>query len=281
MPESIDNEVASFFQDPAASSAVVLVANQITAPMVKGTELSTEEVMMGGGLRVVYFIMDRSPSMMPVAQALRNGFNQDFVPAVKDAREDDISALRIGGNTFSSDITPIWRGTDGAYFHPIDKLPPLSDSEFNPSKGYGTALHQAILDGSATALRYAAELSQETGTDVDVDIIILTDGENNDRPLDPAPVKQIITGRDASRVRYVFFYFQTDWGNPDPVGYAVNSLGIDGEQVQAFLANQGESAEDMAKRFRRLMQVMSKVSAARGTSAVVATAAIRDDDELV
>src|SRR6478672_5515398 len=80
---SNSEQVGTFFQDPDASSAVVLAAQQqITAPMIVGTELSDEEVMMGGGLRVVYFAMDRSPSMEPVADALLNGFNQDFVPAV-------------------------------------------------------------------------------------------------------------------------------------------------------------------------------------------------------
>lgn len=275
-------QLGTFFQDPDASSAVALTAqHQVTAPMIVGTDLSDEEVMMGGGLRVVYFVMDRSPSMVPVAKALLNGFNDDFVPAVKDAREDDISALRIGGNTFSSDVTPIWRGSDGSYFHPIDQLPELTQAEFNTTLGWGTALHQAILDGTATALSYAADLQQKTGMDVDVDIIVLTDGENNERPHDAAPVKKIITGRDTSRVRYVFFYFQTAWGNPDPAAYAVNDLGIDGEQVQAFLAVQGESAEDMAKRFRRAMQVLSRVSAARNTSAVVATSAVFTDDELI
>lgn len=249
--------------------------------MIVGTALSDDEVMMGGGLRVVYFALDRSPSMRPVADALLDGFNNDFVPAVKNAREDDISALRIGGNTFSSDITPIWQGSDGSYFHPIDKLPSLTTTDFDLSKGSGTALHQAILDGTTTALAYAAKLQQDTGMDVDVDIIVLTDGNNNERPWDPQPVRQVITGRDTSRVRYVFFYFQTAWGESDPAAYATQQLGIDGEQVMAFMAVQGESAEDTAKRFRKAMQVLSRVSAARNTSAVVATSVVSQDDELI
>lgn len=274
------SNIGTFFATDDASSAVVLAAAQVVAPMIVGTDLADEEVMMGGGLRVVYFIIDRSPSMKPVAAALMKGFNQDFVPAVKNAREDDISALRIGGNTFSSDITPVWRGTDGSYFHSIDQLPPLTLSDFNPAKGWGTALHQAILDGTATAISYAAKLQQDTGMDVDVDIIVLTDGENNEPPRDAAPVRQIITGRDRSRVRYVLFYFQTEYGNPNPEAYATQDLGIDGEQVMAFLAAPGESAEDMARRFRRAVQVMSRVSAARNTSAVVATSLV-DEDELI
>jgi hypothetical protein len=275
-------EIASFFQDPDASSAVVLAAQQIAAPVVKGATLTADETMMGGGVRVVYFILDASPSMDPVANALRNGFNNDFVPAVKAAREDDISALRIGGCAFSSGSpTPIWKGPNGDYFHAIDELPQLSTREYDPNNGWGTDLHRAITEGSATAFRYAGELQQQTGMDVDVDIIILSDGANNGQPTDPRDVKQMIKGRDVTRVRYVFFYFDTEWGLSDPKGYATRDLGIDGEQVESFDRKPNETPAEQAHRFRRLMAVMSRVSAARNTSAVVATAAVLDDDELV
>jgi hypothetical protein len=277
-----DNEIAKFFQDPDASSAVVMAANQIAAPLVQGVTLTFDETAMGGGLRVVFFVLDASPSMLPVAKALRDGFNNDFVPAVREAREDDISALRIGGVAFSSGApTPIWHSPDGSYFHPFDQLPPLTTRDYDPDQGYGTALHRAIKEGSAQAFRYAAELQQQTGMDVDVDIVILTDGANNEAPRDPSEIRQMITGRDKTRVRYVFFYFQTDWGLDDPKDYAVRELGIDGEQVQSFMRVPGEDNASLAKRFRALMQVLSKVSAARNTSAVVATSAVLQEDELI
>lgn len=278
----VSPEIASFFADPDASSAVVLAAQQIAAPVVQGAILTADETMMGGGVRVVYFILDASPSMTDVAKTLRDGFNNDFVPAVKAAREDDISALRIGGAAFSSgQPVPIWKGDDDAYFHPIDQLPKLTKTEYDPDRGWGTDLHLAILQGSATAFRYAGELQADTGMDVDVDIVILSDGANNGNPLDPSGVKQMITGRDATRVRYVFFYFETDGGLRDAKGYATRELGIDGEQVEVFVQKAGESAAERASRFRRLMAVMSRVSAARNTSAVVATATVMEDDELV
>jgi hypothetical protein len=279
---NISREIASYFQDPDASSAVTLAAQKIAAPVVQGAILTADETMMGGGVRVVHFILDASPSMAGVAQALRDGFNQDFVPAVRAAREDDISALRIGGDAFSSGPpTPIWQGANGSYYHPIDQLPPLTTKEYNPDRGYGTDLHRAILDGSARALRYAGELQSETGMDVDVDIIILSDGANNGPPQSPQTARQMITGRDRTRVRYLFFYFDTDWGLPDAKGYATRELGIDGEQVETFTKKPGEAQLDQARRFRRLMAVMSRVSAARNTSAVVATAAVMDDEELI
>lgn len=278
---TLNSEIAGFFTDPDASSAVVMAADNVAAPVVQGAVLTEDELSTGGGLRVVYFVKDRSPSMDPVADDLRNGFNNDFVPAVKEAREDDIAALRIGGLSFSSDITPIWQVRGGDAIHTLEDLPKLTLADYDPSRGLGTALHQAIIDGTANAMRYAAEVQADTGLDVDVDIIILTDGANNCEPRDPSEVKRIITGRDKTRVRYVFFYFQTDWGLDDPKGYAINDLGIDAEQVESFPAKPNETEQERRHRFRQLMQVLSRVSAAKNTSAVVATAAVLDDDELV
>jgi hypothetical protein len=279
---SHSDEIAAFFQDPDASSAVVMAANQIAAPLVQGATLTIDETAMGGGLRVVFFVIDASPSMEDVADGLRDGFNNDFVTAVRAAREDDISALRVGGIAFSSGAPkPIWVASDGTHFHPFDQLPELTTKDYDPTRGWGTALHRAILDGTAQALKYAAELQLQTGMDVDVDIVILTDGANNDNPHSPASVKKMITGRDKTRVRYVFFYFQTDYGLDDPKDYAVHDLGIDGEQVQSFMAKPGETPQQRAARFRALMQVLSKVSAARNTSAVVATSSVLQDEELI
>jgi hypothetical protein len=282
MSQDLTPQIASFFQDPDTSSAVVLAANQVAAPVVQGAALTADEVMMGGGLRVVFFVIDASPSMEPVAQLLRDGFNNDFVPAVKDAREDDTSALRIGGLAFDGfDLNPLWVGANGDHFHMLDQLPKLTINEYNPQMNDGTALHRAILEGFAQALRYAAELRTQTGIDVDIDIVILTDGANNMPPISPAKVKQTVTTRDQTRVRVVFFYFNTDWGLPDPKEYATQKLGISGEQVEAFDSRAGETKQERAKRFRRLMAVMSRVSAARNTSAVVATANVLEDDEIV
>jgi hypothetical protein len=201
-----------------------------------------------------------------------------------DARNDDTGALRIGGVVFSSDITPLWEGRDAQgrpnFFHALDQLPRLSPREYDPSRGYGTALHRAIQDGTARAIKYAAQIQAETGIDVDVDIVILTDGGNTDPPRDPKDTRMMIQGSDRSRVRHVFLYYQTVAGASDPSNYAVNELGIDPEQVQSFMAKPGETREQQAVRFRRLMQVMSSVTAGRNTSAVMA-AALTDDTELV
>ena len=288
MTQNFDPEILSMFQDPDASSAVVMAAQQISAPLIQGSPLTEEEVLMGGGVRVVYLILDASPSMFPVGQALRDGFNNDFVPAIRAAREDDVSALRVGGCAFSSGSpTPIWKGTDAdgnvSYFHVFDQLPTLTKAEYDPDKGSGTALHRAITEGTAMAMSHAAAIQRETTLEPDIDIIVLSDGGNNEdmRTIPAEEVKKLVAGRNRSRVRYIGFFFETDWGMPDPDKYFINDLGFDAEQVKAFLAKPGETPEERAHRFRLLMGVMSRVSAARNTSAVVATTTVMADDELV
>ncbi|TSC72355.1 MAG: hypothetical protein G01um101470_349 [Parcubacteria group bacterium Gr01-1014_70] len=290
--KSVDPTIAAFFKDPDASSVVGLKASQIVAPIVRGEDVKPEELMMGGGLRVVHFILDRSPSMEPVGDMLREDFNKEFIAAVKEAREDDISVLRIGGTSFSSDITPIWKGKDtsGAdvYYHSLDNLPALTRAEYDPERGYATALHEAILDGTARALKSAADQQGKTGTAPDVDVVTMTDGANNCSPIDPSVVKDMVTGANKRRVRHIFFYFQTDMGLNDPKAYAINELGYDGENVMVFEQKPGETSVERRKRFRRMMRVMSRVSASKGMSAVkaaaaqqVANATTTDDEDLV
>ena len=62
-------------------------------------------------------------------------------------------------------------------------------------------------------------------------------------------------------------------------------MGFDGENIMIFSKKGGESDSEYRSRFRRMMRVMSKVSASKGTSAVNAAAAVVnnpgnfDDDE--
>ncbi len=284
----IDPSIAAFFSDPDGSSVVSAKASQIVAPEVRGEDVRPAELAMGGGIRIVFFVLDRSPSMEPVGDMLLHDFNHEFVPAVKDARADDTSVLRIGGTSFSSDITPIWSGLDDqgqpCYFHSLYKLPALTTAEYNPPAGWGTAMHAAIIDGTARAMKFAADQQAKMGTAPDIDIIIMTDGANNDDPLDPAVVKTMIEGSNRTQVRFSFFYFETSGGLRDPKGYAINELGIDPENVQVFAARPGESAKDRSHRFRRMIRVMSRVSASKGTSAVQAAAAVvasATDDDIV
>lgn len=277
--KSVDPAILAFFKNPDASSVVSLKASQIAAPIVRGEDVQPVELMRGGGLRIAYFIKDRSPSMEDVGDLLREEFNTAFVPAIKDARGDDIAALRIGGLSFSSDITPIWQKKDGQEvisFHALENLPEITVAEYDPSKGHGTNLDEAIEQGTAIAVRYAADQQAKIGSPPDIDIFVLTDGRDTHRP-DHDGVKAMIQSRNKGRVRFVCFYFETEGGLPgtqDEIkAQLVELYGFDSENVVVFAKGPNETDEERAHRFRAMVRVMSRVSASKGTSAVQAAAA--------
>lgn len=284
------SDVRKFFSDPDASDAVVVAAQQIAAPLVKGTPLTMEETMMGAP-RVVYFLFDASYSMLPVADMLREGMNTEFIYAAKEAREDDVSVLRLGGASFGSEdwiFVPMWKDQDGSYFHSLETLPNLTTSDYEPHRESATALNNAILEGSVRALRYASDLRAQSGSAVDVDIIVLSDGANN-CPPDAVAVKRVVGSSDRARVRYSALFFETPWGlkvERTASGlsqieeYFIKDLGFDPENVHAFTMQDGEDEEARRSRFRRVLRVMSRVSATRGQSVVMAVNAL-DGDELV
>lgn len=271
-------DIAGFFRDPAGSSVISLHTHQIVAPVIRGHDLTEDEAMTGGGLRIVKLVFDGSGSMSKVAQLLVDSMNQDYVPALKAGRDDDIAALRIGGVAFSSDVRQIWVDGNGLAYHTLDQLPPLTLTEY--FEGGSTALHAAIIEATNLAMRYGAEQKKVTGIEPDIDIIVLSDGANTDQPRSSKPVRDLITGTKPDRVRFCYLYFntsgQTDVDDPrHPIKLALE-MGFDEEMVQGFEPKPGESRIEMQKRFRKLVQVMSKVSASKGQSATKATAAVVD-----
>ncbi len=271
-------DIAGFFRDPAGSSVISLHTHQIVAPVIRGHDLTEDEAMTGGGLRIVLKILDGSGSMGRYAPLLVDGLNNDYIPALKEAREDDIAALRIGGIGFSDSPRQIWVGPDGSAFHTLDKLPQLTLAEYYD--GGSTALHASIIEGVSIAMKYAAEQKKATGIDADIDIIVFSDGANTDHPRSPQGVRDLITSAKADRVRFCYLYFntsgQTDVDSPrHPIKLALE-MGFDSEMVQSFEPEPGETEAQLKKRFRRLIQVMSKVSASKGQSATKAAAAVVD-----
>lgn len=276
----VSPEILSFFHNPDASSVLTLSGNQVNAPTVRGQDLTDEEIGMGGGVRLVMHIFDRSPSMEPVTKLMLDGFGRTYVVAITEARQDDVAALRIAGVSFSSDITPIWN-KGGVSFHKLEDLPPLTKNEYDPQTGNGTALHRAIIEGYRIALEYAAQIQRDTGIQPEIDMIVLTDGYNNDPPMSKNQVKTLIGGSKPDLVRWIYFYFETTPGvcqssdpdqNPEKIARA---LGFDLENIMLFDKKDGESDVEYKKRFRRMLRVMSKVSASKGTSAVQAAAAVQ------
>lgn len=280
------SSILAFFKDVDSSSVLSLAGNQIIAPTVQGTDLTGEEMAMGGGLRIVIHAIDASPSMSPVREAVLNGFGKSYIEAIKEARQDDVSALRLGGIVFSSSITQIWKKKKVA-FHPVEELPPLERKDYDPDNGCGTALHQSIIEAYNLALQYAAEVAANTGIQPEIDVVVLTDGMNNTAPYDKDVIQKLIKGSKKDLVRFVFFYFETEEGAVESDDEDVNplkiakALGFDTENTMVFEKKPGESEAEQKSRFRRMMRVMSRVSASKGTSAVAAAAAVPVEEEIV
>lgn len=285
-----NSNIAAFFKDPDASDAIAQRV-QYVAPIVRGQTISDDELTMGGGIRIVCLVFDRSPSMIPAALMVLDGFNNDFVPAVKDARQDDISVLRIGGMSFSSDVTRLWikgTGKDEVAFHAIDDLPTLTSAEYDPNRGNMTALHQSIIDATAYTVKYAAGEAARTGTQPEIEVVHLSDGMNNLSPMNPSAVRKIIDGSRKDLVRHSFLYFDHSGGDDQDtvrtIEEMVLKMGYDRENIAIFSQKRGESQKDYRSRFRRLMRVASRISASKGSSAVVAAAQVAkvaDPDDLM
>ena len=288
-----DSQVAGLFPVTDASSIVVRLANQIAAPVIKANELTDDELFMGGGVRVLMFVLDKSPSMDKVADQLKHDFNNILIPAIEEAREDDISALRIGGLAFNSSVDNIWEKKDSelgiVLFHKLNELPRLTDDDYYLTGG--TALYDAVIEATAKATAYAVSLEDQYGMDVDVDIIILSDGDDNSSDNSRLDMKQIIQGRKKDRVRYAYFFFETyryenlpDKEREEAYRKDAIDMGFDPEFIQVFLEKEGETEADRKKRFRVAVRVISKTSASKATSVVVATSAVINaglDDDIV
>ena len=285
----MQDDINKFFAVPSNSKIISLKAQQITAPMVAGAKITIQEMSMGGGVRIVVHVIDRSPSMKVAKKLMLDGFGEYYMKAIKEARQDDISVLRLAGLSFSSDITPIWGkpGPEGLeFFHPLDELPPLTGAEYNPAKGWGTALHAALLEGYTRALAYAKTIMDTTGIQPEIDILGLTDGANNEEPA-ASVVRDVVVGSRKDLVRFVLLFFETQIGlkQAEFERYATQDLGIDGENIMFFGKQPNETEQEHRQRFRRMLRVMSRISASKGTSAVKAvqaitqSAVVQDDDE--
>jgi hypothetical protein len=277
---TISPEALGFFHDPSASSVLSLSGQHLVAPTVRGQDLTDEEIGMGGGVRLIMLLFDRSPSMKPVTQLMLDGFGQYFIDAVREAREDDVAALRFAGLSFSSDITPIWN-QKGVSFHKLEDLPPLTPGEYDPERGVGTASHQALIDGTHLAMEYAGQIERDTGIKPEIEVILLSDGLNNENPRSKNPVKLLIQGCKTDLIRFTFLFFETMPGACKSKDSDVNpelnaaEMRFDSENVKSFAQKPGETELELKKRFRRMMRVASRVSASKGVSAVKAAAAVQ------
>ncbi|EKE15774.1 MAG: hypothetical protein ACD_11C00106G0014 [uncultured bacterium] len=159
-------------------------------------------------------ILDISGSMDDYYKELINGFNSVMIPSLKQASERARGPMRLGCLLFSEKLVPAWRG-----FKTLEELgtEPLSLNMFDqPGLKGRTALYGAMRSGiiwTASAMEHLRQNSR--GSIPQGKIIILTDGANNENPLDEASVSTAFNGIekiDAKNLQPVIGFFNTSDG---------------------------------------------------------------------
>lgn len=245
--------------DEKASSTLIANLDRTTTPMCIGQPLDPDE-METDDFRLVFFGLDSSSSMEDVQDDVRDCFNEIIMPGLLGGAKPQVGAIRFGGLTFASTVSPLWK----AGWHPLsDKFPLLTPAEYRADGS--TALHKGILDGVTAATSYALQLAAKTGTHPEVVFAYLTDGANNQPPQDVQSVADVVTQLSRELFTTVFIYFETyERVDGEAIGKA---LGF--SDVMSAKAKPGETKDEMRRRFRHTMKVFSDKLISRASTSRV------------
>lgn len=230
--------------DKKSSDIIVANLNATTLPMCVGTPISEIET---DDVTLIFFILDQSSSMEPVEQDLISGFNDILIPGLKGGSQDIVSTIEIGGLVFNYNIQAMW----GGGFQKLEDLPPLTKSDYSTSGS--TALHQAVLDAFTAVSVRTTQIMNELGIPPKVMFVILSDGANNNPPDDPADVKKVADSLSNEIFVKAFAGFET-W---EPVDFKQIAKDIGFGKPFEMKKQPGESDDEMKRRFRHLLGIMS------------------------
>lgn len=243
----IFNEGASHIGlDDESSDILIANLNATNLPMCVGTpieEIDTDDVT------IIFFILDQSPSMKPVEKELIDGFNEIVIPGLKGASSSLVSTIEIGGLVFNERISAMW----GGGFKKLEDLPKLTRSNYDTSSGYATALNQAILDGITVVSARAAEVMNELGVPPKVMLVVLSDGANNCPPQNADDVRRVAGQLSDEIFVKAFAGFET----MERVNFKEVAEETGFNKPFEMKKKPGESDEDMQRRFRHFLGVMS------------------------
>jgi len=234
-----------------ASSVLINNLNNTVAPMCIGGPLTAGEEETDD-FRLVFLVFDGSSSMMVVEDDLRECVNEVLIPGILGGAAEQVGAIRYNGVVFNHQISPLWASNAG-WKGLKDETLSLTDQEY---RAYGsTALHQAVLDAITATTAYAIQLAQKTGSYPRCTIAVLSDGANNQPPLDAAAVKTAISGLSGELFDLLFLGFET--GEPVDFRAIAREMGFSPDQIQDSRPVAGESREQMRRRLRHAMQIFS------------------------
>jgi len=233
--------------DPDASDIMIAGLNAGNLPMCVGTPV---DMLESDNVVIIQFALDASPSMEAVADLLIQTFNDTMIDGLRGASKSTANTVVVGGLAFSSNITPLW----GGGFIKLADLPKLTKREYNPSRGNGTNLYRAQRDAITAAGAYATTVLAETGTPPKIIVVALTDGADNHHEVDPADIKALVDSMTKEFWKFPCAVFETyESGRVDGRQIA-NLTGFD---VFEFKPEPNETAQDVQRRFRRMMGTMS------------------------
>lgn len=254
MSQQSKQDIASLFQqqgqalglDPDSSGILIHNLNASTMPLCQGSPFTDEEEDTDD-FRIIMFCLDSSGSMQNVESALIDSFNEIIIPALLGGALNVVGSIRIGGLKFATRVHPLW----GGGFHPITELPVLTTKDYK-ADGY-TALNRGVLDAVTAAAAYALQIRDKTGTNPETVFACLSDGANNQSPMDPDEVHQVLSKLSPELFTTVFMGFETY----EQVDFRSIARSMGFRDITEVKAQPGESKDEQQRRFRHMMRVFS------------------------
>lgn len=237
-----------------SSTIIINNFNKSQLPLCQGSPF-TEDEEETDDFRLFYFVIDASGSMNSVEDEVRDGFNNILIPGLMGGVLDLVGSIRIAGLSFNNTVSKLWNGV----FTPIQDLPKLG-KEYDT--GGSTALYDAILDGITDLTGYASKIYDRTGTMPESEFVVISDGaENSSKNRDLERVSKIISSLSIELFTTVFIGFETG----ESVDFTSIAKDLGFREIMDLKLKPGENDEDIKKRFRKAVNVLSEASIKRGS----------------
>ena len=234
-----------------ASSVLIRNLNATVTPMCMGGPLTADE-QETDDFRLVFFVFDGSGSMADVENEFRDCVNEVLMPGILGGAASQVGAIRYNGVVFRGQVEPLWP-TNVGWKRLKDETLKLTPTQYRAAGS--TALHRGVLDAITAITAYAIQLANTTGTSPKCTIAVLSDGANNEPPLDAAQVRTAIQGLSPELFDLMFLGFQT--GEPVNFRKIALDMGFRPDQIQDSRPNPGETPDEMRRRLRHAMQIFS------------------------
>lgn len=232
--------------DDEASSTLIANLNGTVMPMCIGSPFDEDE-QETDDFRLVMLVLDDSGSMHEVKDDMKVCVNDDVIPGLLEGAKSVVGAIRYSGLAFGTTVRPLW----GGGWQKLKDNPPKLGNEYRADGA--TALNQAVLDAVTAATAYALQVANTTGTHPEVTIAVLSDGANNQPPMDASAVKHVVDQLSPELFTTVFLGFETY----ERVDFRQVAASLGFRDVDESKAQPGESKEDQRRRFRHKMKVFS------------------------